>query len=49
MRKGSAVPTKDEVLEALSTVDDPEIGKPFTELGMVDDVVIEGSRVGVAI
>jgi len=47
--EGPTVPTKDEVLEALATVDDPEIGKPITELGMVDEVVIEGSRVGVAI
>jgi ATP-binding protein involved in chromosome partitioning len=43
------VPTKEAVLEALATVDDPEIGKPITELGMVEDVAIEGSRVGVRI
>jgi ATP-binding protein involved in chromosome partitioning len=43
------VPTKEQVLEALATVDDPEIGKPITELGMVDDVAIEGRRVGVRI
>jgi ATP-binding protein involved in chromosome partitioning len=43
------VPTKEQVLEALATVDDPEIGKPITELGMVDEVAIEGRRVGIRI
>ena len=41
--------TKEEILAALATVDDPEINKPITELGMVDDIAIEGSRVGVRI
>jgi ATP-binding protein involved in chromosome partitioning len=35
-----ALPSHDQVLEALSHVDDPEIKKPITELGMVKDVVI---------
>src|SRR6476469_4198118 len=35
-----ALPSHDQVLEALSRVDDPEIKKPITELGMVKDVVI---------
>ncbi len=43
------MPTKDEILTALATVEDPEINKPITELGMVEDVAIEGSRVGVKI
>jgi ATP-binding protein involved in chromosome partitioning len=43
------VPTKEQVLEVLATVDDPEIDKPITELGMVDEVLIEGSTVGVRI
>ena len=43
------MPTKEQILEVLATVDDPEIGKPITELGMVDDIAIEGSRVGVRI
>ena len=43
------MPTREQVYEALATVDDPEIGKPITEIGMVDDVAIEGSRVGVKI
>ncbi len=34
------MPTQDQVLEALSHVDDPEINKPITELGMVRDVLI---------
>ena len=41
--------TEAQVREALTTVNDPEIGKPITELGMVDAVAIEGSRVGVRV
>lgn len=48
-RKGNTVPTKDEILAALATVEDPEINKPITELGMVEDIAIEGARVGVKI
>jgi ATP-binding protein involved in chromosome partitioning len=33
-------PTQDEVLAVLATVNDPEIRKPITDLGMVRDVVI---------
>ena len=43
------MPTKDAILAALATVEDPEINKPITELGMVEDIAIEGSRVGVKI
>src|SRR6478609_4254283 len=35
-----ATPTQEQVREALSRVNDPEIRKPITELGMVRDVVI---------
>jgi ATP-binding protein involved in chromosome partitioning len=44
---GMAVVTEAQVLEALSTVNDPEIKRPITELGMVDGVVIEGSEITV--
>ena len=37
--------TKEQVLDALSKVLDPEIGKPITELDMVRDVTIEGGTV----
>lgn len=47
--KGNVVPTRDEVFAALATVEDPEINKPITELGMVEDVAVEGGRVGVKI
>jgi len=47
--KGNTVPTRDEILAALATVEDPEINKPITELGMVEDIAIEGTRVGVKI
>ncbi|MDX1512081.1 MAG: iron-sulfur cluster assembly protein, partial [Nitriliruptorales bacterium] len=43
------MPTQEQVLAALATVNDPEINKPITELGMVDEVVIEGATVGVRI
>ncbi len=33
-------PTKDQVLAALAGVNDPEIRKPITDLGMVRDVVV---------
>jgi ATP-binding protein involved in chromosome partitioning len=43
------VPTQEQVLEVLAQVDDPEIDKPITELGMVDEVAIEGTTVGVRV
>jgi ATP-binding protein involved in chromosome partitioning len=39
--------TREEVMQALSTVDDPEIGQPITELDMVADLRIEESTVTV--
>ncbi|MCW2824200.1 MAG: sodium:proton antiporter [Aeromicrobium sp.] len=42
-----AVVTEAQVLEALSTVNDPEIKRPITELGMVDGVTIEDSLITV--
>ncbi|WP_148572705.1 Mrp/NBP35 family ATP-binding protein [Nocardioides caldifontis] len=36
-------PTTEQVTAALAKVDDPEIRRPITELGMVDDVVIDPS------
>jgi ATP-binding protein involved in chromosome partitioning len=38
-------PTVELVREALSKVNDPEIKRPITELGMVDDIVIENGTV----
>jgi len=35
----------DEILEALKSVDDPELGKSLVELGMVHDVEVEGGQV----
>ncbi|WP_141014097.1 Mrp/NBP35 family ATP-binding protein [Nocardioides sambongensis] len=40
MSTSSAVPTVDQVTEALATVNDPEIKRPITELGMVDTVEV---------
>ena len=39
--------TEDQVREALSSVNDPEIKRPITELGMVDAITIEGPSVTV--
>ena len=38
-----------DVREALSRVEDPEIGKPITELDMVESIVIDGADVAVGI
>ncbi len=43
------MPTEAQVREILATVDDPEIGKPITELGMVEEIVIQDRTVGVRI
>ena len=43
------MPTREQVMEALATVMDPEIGKPITELGMVEDVAIAGGRGGIKV
>jgi ATP-binding protein involved in chromosome partitioning len=37
--------TKEEVLKALSNVDDPDLHKDLVTLNMVSDVVIEGKKV----
>jgi len=37
---GVALPTPDQVAQALSTVNDPEIHRPITELGMVKSIEI---------
>ncbi|MDN5795083.1 MAG: Mrp/NBP35 family ATP-binding protein [Intrasporangium sp.] len=37
----AALPSRDDLLTALSTVNDPEIRKPITELGMVKSVDID--------
>ncbi|MEX2324623.1 MAG: Mrp/NBP35 family ATP-binding protein [Nitriliruptoraceae bacterium] len=43
------MPSQEQILEALASVHDPEIGKPITELGMVDEVVVQDRTVGVRI
>jgi ATP-binding protein involved in chromosome partitioning len=41
--------TEDAVRTALATVDDPEIRRPITDIGMVKSVAIDGSNVHVGI
>ncbi len=42
-----ATPTEVEVMDALAEVNDPEIMLPITDLGLIYDIQIEGSRVDV--
>ena len=41
--------TEEAVQAALSKVDDPEIGRPLTELGMIRDIEITGTEVTVGV
>ena len=41
------MPTKDEVVEALHAVEDPELGMDIVELGLLYDAEIEGPKVKV--
>jgi ATP-binding protein involved in chromosome partitioning len=43
----TTAPTTEQVMQALSTVNDPEIGRPITELDMVAGVDVDGGRVTV--
>ena len=41
------MPTKEEIVEALHTVEDPELGMDIVELGLFYDVEIDGPKVKV--
>lgn len=41
------MPTRDEALQALSTVIDPEVRISITDLGLIYDVEVEGEKVAV--
>ena len=43
------MPTTEQVMNALAGVNDPEIGRPITELEMVDRIDLDGSRVHVKV
>ena len=42
------MPTRDEVVEALHQVEDPELGMDIVDLGLLYDVDVEGSTVKVS-
>jgi metal-sulfur cluster biosynthetic enzyme len=42
------MPTRDEVVEALHQVEDPELGMDIVDLGLLYDVDVEGPRVRVS-
>ena len=41
------MPTREQIEAALAKVDDPEIRRPITDLGMVKDITIDGAAVHV--
>ena len=41
------MPTKDDVVEALRQVEDPELGMDIVELGLFYDAAVEGANVHV--
>lgn len=44
MEEEALSPKEKEVYQRLRTVMDPEIGFPITEMGLVDEVKVEGKR-----
>jgi metal-sulfur cluster biosynthetic enzyme len=42
------VPTRDDVIEALRGVEDPELGMDIVELGLLYDAEVQGPRVKVS-
>ena len=43
------MPTREQVLEALKDVQDPELHKSLVELNMIRDIVVDGSKVSLTV
>ena len=39
--------TESDILKALSNVQEPDLGKDLVTLNMIEDIVIDGNKVGI--
>jgi len=49
LRRSIAIVTRQEIIEALETVEDPELRRSIVDLDMVRDITLDGGHVGVTV